>query len=97
MSDEYLTGILSDFKKLSDKIIKFDDEYLEYKTEQYFTYEVDSKSSILNIAVMIKFAALGFILAVLMVLYMEFFHDTVTEKTKVAKKFFDVIRRIKNV
>ena len=46
---------------------------------------------------MIKFAALGFILAVLMVLYMEFFHDTVTEKTKVAKKFFNVIRRIKNV
>ena len=96
-ANEYLTGILSDFKKLSDKIIKFDDEYLEYKTEQYFTYAVDSKSSILNIAVMIKFAALGFILAVLMVLYIEFFHDTVTEKTKVAKKFFDVIRRIKNV
>lgn len=96
-ANEYLTGILSDFKKLSDKIIKFDDEYLEYKTEQYFTYAVDSKSSILNIAVMIKFAAIGFILAVLMVLYIELFHDTVTEKTRVAKKFFDVIRRIKNV
>lgn len=96
-ANEYLTGILSDFKKLSDKIIKFDDEYLEYKTEQYFTYAVDSKSSILNIAVIIKFAALGFMLAVLMVLYMEFFHNTVTEKTKAAKKFFDVIRRIKNV
>ena len=58
---------------------------------------MDSKSSILNIAVIIKFAALGFMLAVLMVFYMEFFHDTVTEKTKAAKKFFDVIRRIKNV
>lgn len=96
-ANEYLTGILSDFKKLSDKIAKFDDEYLEYKTEQYLTYIVDPKSSVLNIAVMVKSAMLGFVLALFVVLYIEIFQDTVTEKTKVAKKFFDVIRRITNV
>lgn len=96
-ADEYLDGILKDFKELSDKITKFDDEYLEYKTEKYFTYVVDSKSSIFNFPVMIKFALLGFVLAVLMILYMEFIHGTVTKKTKDAKRFLNVIRRIKNV
>ncbi len=94
---KYLTEILSDFKKLSDKVKSFDDEYLEYKTDQYLTYTVDEKSPILNLAVMIKFAAVGFILAVLVVLYIEIFRDIITEKTKGAKKFFGVVRRITNV
>lgn len=96
-TDKYLTGILSDLQQLSNKIVKFDDEYLEYKTEEYFSYEVDPKQSIINIKIIIKFALLGFILAILMIIYMEFFHHTMSEKTKSAKKLLDVINRIREL
>lgn len=96
-TDGYLSGILNDLQQLSDKIVKLDDEYLEYKTEEYFSYEVDSKQPVISIKIIIKSALLGLILAILMILYMEFFHNTVTEKTKRARKLLAVIKRIKEL
>ena len=93
-AEEYLQGILNDLKELSDKILQLDGEYLSYKTNDYFTYVVDPKSSLLNLSITIKFAIFGLILALLMILYLEFFHQTVTEKTRRYKRILDVMTGI---
>lgn len=93
-AEEYLQGILNDLKELSDKILQLDGEYLSYKTNDYFTYVVDPKSSLLNLSITIKFAIFGLILALLMILYLEFFHQTVTEKTRRYKRILDVMTEI---
>lgn len=89
-TDKYLSEILENLRSLSEKIVKLDNEYLTYKTEDYLSYKVDEKSSAVNLTMIIKFAALGFVLALLMILYMEFFHNTITEKTKKVKRAFKV-------
>lgn len=44
----------------------------------------------------VKFAALGFVMAALIVAYMEFAHDTVHKKTKYIKKAIRVMAKTKD-
>lgn len=93
-TDTYLSEILHDFESLSKKIAALDDEYLDYKTESYFTYKITDKSGYVNPLVIIKFALLGFLLGILIIVYMEFFHVFVSGKTKSAKNAITVIKKL---
>ena len=95
-TDEYLNRILKDFEELSKKIYELDNEYLKYKTENYFTYKIDEKPSVIGVGVISKFSAIGFIFAFLIVLYMEFAHNFIYKKTKSAKKAIAVMTKLKN-
>lgn len=95
-TDEYLNRILKDFEELSKKIYELDNEYLKYKTENYFTYKIDEKPSVIGVGVIARFSAIGFIFAFLIVLYMEFAHNFIYKKTKSAKKAIAVMTKLKN-
>ena len=95
-TDAYLNDILNDFEQLSKKIYELDNEYLKYKTENYFTYKITEKGSVINAAVIIKFSILGFIVAALIILYMEFAHNFIYKKTKSAQKALKVMTKLKN-
>ncbi len=94
-TDTYLNGILDDFEKLSLKIEELDSRYLAYKTENYFSYKITNRSKPINTAVIIKFSLLGFFVAILIILYMEFLHKKVYKKTKSAKRALAVMTKRK--
>ena len=85
---------MQNFKALAQKIYNLDNEYLKYKTENYFSYKIADRSKVLNISVIIKFAVFGFVFAFLIILYMEFAHSYIYKKTKSAKKAIEVISKI---
>lgn len=93
-TDTYLNKIVQNFKALAQKIYNLDNEYLKYKTENYFSYKIADRSKVLNISVIIKFAVFGFVFAFLIILYMEFAHSYIYKKTKSAKKAIEVISKI---
>lgn len=95
-TDAYLNRILKDFEELSQKICNLDDEYLKYKTENYFTYKIGEKQSVIGFAAIVKFSVIGFIFAFLIVLYMEFAHSFIYRKTKSAKKAIAVMTKLKS-
>ena len=95
-TDAYLNRILKDFEELSQKICTLDDEYLKYKTENYFTYKIGEKQSVIGFAAIVKFSVIGFIFAFLIVLYMEFAHSFIYRKTKSAKKAIAVMTKLKS-
>ena len=94
-TDAYLAELLNDFELLSKKVLRLDNEYLEYKTENYFSYKIVGKSRVISLPVIKKFAVLGFIFAILIILYMEFVHRIVHKKTKTAKKAFTTIKKMR--
>lgn len=94
-TDEYLNSILSEFKELSDKIYKLDNEYLKYKTENYFSYKIANKSKPIKLSIIIKFAILGFIMSLIIIIYMEFVHEFIYKKTRNAKKAIFVVSKIR--
>ena len=93
-TDTYLNEIVQNFKELAQKIYNLDNEYLKYKTENYFSYKIADRSKVLNFSVIIKFAVFGFVFAFLIILYMEFAHSYIYKKTKSAKKAIKVISKI---
>lgn len=95
-TDAYLNRILKDFEEISRKICVLDDEYLKYKTENYFTYKIDEKQNVVGFGTIARFSAIGFILAFLTVLYMEFAHGFIYKKTKSAKKAIAVMTKLKS-
>ena len=95
-TDAYLNRILKDFEELSQKICTLDDGYLKYKTENYFTYKIGEKQSVIGFAAIVKFSVIGFIFAFLIVLYMEFAHSFIYRKTKSAKKAIAVMTKLKS-
>ena len=94
-TDAYLAELLNDFEQLSKKVLRLDNEYLEYKTENYFSYKIVGKSRVISLPVIKKFAVLGFVFAILIILYMEFVHRIVHKKTKTAKKAFTTIKKMR--
>lgn len=86
VADEYLRSIISDFSDLSEKLVKLDDEYLEYKTESYFTYQIEKESGLVDFSIILKFMLLGFFLSLIIVIYMEFFYNLIYEKTAAVKR-----------
>lgn len=92
-AEKYLSDILGELESLSKKIVKLDNEFLKYKTESYFSYKVDSKSPLINITIMIKFAILGAALAMTMIIYIEFFHTAVNEKTGRIYKIYRAVAK----
>ena len=80
-TESYLSGILDELESVSKKIVKLDNEFLKYKTGSYLSYKVDSKPPVINLKIMIKFAVLGAALALAMIIYIEFFHSVLNEKT----------------
>lgn len=85
-TDGYLQSIIQKFSDLSEMIMELDDEYLEYKTEDYFTYKVDKKRSPIDLIIIMKFMILGFLMSLIIVVYMEFFYHTVYRKTALIKR-----------
>lgn len=85
IAQDYLEELLSDLKSLSEKTVDLDNEYLNYKTEKYISYKVNDKSRPVDLKVIFKFAVLGFIMAVLIILYMEFLHGAINRRTRRAK------------
>lgn len=94
-TEQYLSDLLSNMKELSEKVSALDDEYLEYKAENYISYDLGKKNPVVGVGVIVKFAALGFVMAALIVAYMEFAHDTVHKKTKYIKKAIRVMAKNK--
>lgn len=94
-TDAYLSGILKDLESISEKIVKLDNEYLAYKTENYFKCKIPEKGSVISFSTMIRFAVLGFIFALLIILYMEFMHGVVADKTKSVRNTFAVLRKLR--
>lgn len=84
--DNYLASVIKDFTELSKKIVKLDDEYLKYKTESYLTYQIDKKSSPVDLTIILKFALLGFFLSLIIIVYMEFFYHFISKKTATLKR-----------
>lgn len=95
-ADGYLEEILGDFEKLSERISDFDNKYLEYKTEKYFSYKIANKSKLISVSTIIRFAVLGFIFAFLIVIYMEFAHDAIHRKTKSVGRALKIMSKIKS-
>lgn len=95
-TERYLTEILEDMNKLSEKTVALDNEYLNYKTKDYISYEMGEKSSVINVGVMIKFALLGGILAFMLIVYMEFLHKLVHKKAKHAKNALKIMTQGKD-
>lgn len=93
-ADGYLAELLGDFEKLSKRVSDLDDEYLKYKTENYFTYKIADKSKIVSLSAIVKFAVLGFVFAFLIVIYMEFAHGIIHRKTKSARRAFRLMSKI---
>ncbi len=84
--NDYLTSLIKDFSELSEKIVKVDNEYLKYKTESYLTYQIDKKSSPIDLKIILKFALLGFFLSLIIIVYMEFFYHFISKKTATLKR-----------
>ena len=96
LTEQYLSELLTDIDALSEKITALDDEYLNYKTKDYISYELAEKSSVISIKTMVKFAFIGGILAFILILYMEFLHGIVHKKTKHAKKALKIMTKGKD-
>lgn len=96
ITDQYLSELLTDIDALSEKISALDDEYLNYKTKDYVSYELAEKSRVINIKIMIKFALLGGILALMLIAYAEFLHGIVHKKTKCATKALKIMTKGKD-
>jgi len=92
-TDEYLQSIISSLDELSRRIVRLDDEYLEYKTEDYFSYTVEKQRGPLNPKFMGKSAAVGFILAIAVICYMEFLYGSVQKKTATARRALRIMTR----
>lgn len=85
-TEQYLKKILDTFSDLSETIVELDKEYLEYKTEDYFTYEIDKKSSPVNFTMILKFMLLGFLMSLIIVIYMEFMYGIIHRKATLIKR-----------
>nr|QGT51266.1 hypothetical protein Firmicute1046_3420 [uncultured Firmicutes bacterium] len=85
-ADEYLASVIKDFTELSEKIVKLDDEYLGYKTESYFNYQINKKSGPVDLMIIIKFILLGLFLSLIIIVYMEFFYALISRKTATLKQ-----------
>ncbi len=94
-ADGFLAELQNDLKNLSEKIVKLDDSYLEYKTERYYSYKVADDSGAVSLPVMVKFMIFGIILAAATVLYTEFLHKTVRTHASGARRAFSVMSKIK--
>lgn len=94
-ADGFLAELQNDLKNLSEKIVKLDDSYLEYKTERYYSYKVADDNGAVSLPVMVKFMIFGIILAAATVLYTEFLHKTVRTHASGARRAFSVMSKIK--
>lgn len=92
-ADAYLKDIMDNMQELSDKLLALDDEYLDYKTENYISYTVQKKSSVFDLSVLIKFMLLGFLLALVSIIYIEFLHDAIHSRTRYVTKAIFVMTK----
>ncbi len=92
-ADGYLADIITNMQEISDRIVALDNEYLDYKTESYISYTVQEKSPVFSLSVLFKFLILGFLLALMFIVYLEFWHDSVHSRTRYVTKAISVMTK----
>ena len=90
-AEKMMQALVSDLEQISEDVLKTDNEYLEHKTMNYFNIRLPKKSAI-NITLVIKFMIAGFLFALCIVIFMEFFKKIFMKKMSVLAKSFSSMK-----
>ena len=89
VAEKMIKELTSTLEDLSAEIVKTDDEYLDYKTMNYFNIRLPKDDS-LNLIMIAAFMVIGFLIALATVIFLEFFKKGFDNKMKVIGNAFAV-------
>ena len=90
-AEAMMQNLTSDLERISEEVLKTDNEYLEHKTMNYFNIQMPKKSAI-NFKLVIKFMIFGFIFALCVVVFLEFFKKLFMKEIGVLSKSFSSMK-----
>ncbi|MBO4897878.1 MAG: hypothetical protein J5590_06245 [Clostridia bacterium] len=94
MADSMIDELSAELEDLSKSVIKIDDEYLQHKSMNYFRIRLPENNR-LNVTLIIKFMILGFIIAMAVIVFKEFWKKGVSKRLKMMKKAFSSFKVVK--
>ena len=94
-ADEMVKLLLSELEEISADVLKTDTEYLQHKTMNYLKIRLPQHTSVINLRLILKFAILGFVLAMAVVVITEMLQEKFGEKFKKLKAAVASIKTVK--
>ena len=93
-ADNMIADLVWEMEKISQEVLKIDNEYLEHKTSDYFTVHLPQQER-LSVGLIAKFMLLGAFLAFLAILFDEFVRTWIYQRAQMFETAFAAAEKAK--